>query len=179
MERKGPLYIVPWRCTFACDSTCIHCASAAEPSFPDEVDTEGAKQIIDRIYDFGASFLGVSGGEPLLRKDLFEVVSYAKKIGLNISLITDGRHLDEKAFESIVKNEVRVSVSIDGAEGTNDVIRGKGAYAKAVSAMEKLSREKLLDCLVYTLANANASVTNVSAEDFTHVLDLSQEYGAS
>jgi radical SAM protein with 4Fe4S-binding SPASM domain len=135
-------------------------------------------RIIDQIFDFGASWLGISGGEPLLRKDLFEIVQYAKKIGLNASIITNGRLLDSKAFENIVKNEVRVSISIDGAETTNDLIRGKGAYASAVSAIEKLSGAGLLNCLVYTFANVNDSVTNVNAGDFTHVLDLAAKYNA-
>jgi len=114
--RKGPLYILPWRCTFACDSSCLHCASAAKPPFPDEMGTQGAMRLVDEVYDFGASWLGISGGEPLLRKDLFEIVQYAKRIGLNVSIITDGRLLDSKAFENIVKNEVRVSISIEGKE---------------------------------------------------------------
>ena len=169
---------MPWRCTFACDSSCAHCASAAKPPFPDEVDTAGAMRIVDQIYDFGASFLGLSGGEPFLRKDLFQIVSYAKKIGLNVSIITDGHLLDRAAFEGIVKNEVGVSVSIDGAETTNDAIRGKGSYAKSVAAIEKLSKAKLLNCLVYTFANFGDGKTNVNVEDFTHVLDLAQQYNA-
>jgi radical SAM protein with 4Fe4S-binding SPASM domain len=178
LERKKPLYIVPWRCTFSCDSNCAHCASAGKSPFPDEVDTAGALRIVDQVYDFGASFLGISGGEPLLRKDLFDIIGYARKTGLNVSIITDGHLLDEKAFENIVKHEVRVSVSIDGAEKTNDAIRGKGTHAKAVAVIQRLSREELLNCLVYTLANTNEGGTNVSAEDFTHVLDLARDYGA-
>jgi radical SAM protein with 4Fe4S-binding SPASM domain len=178
LGRKGPLYIVPWRCTFACDSSCAHCASAAKPPFPDEVGTSAALHIVDQIYDFGATFLGINGGEPFLRKDLFQIISYAKKIGLNVSIITDGHLLDNAAFENIVKNEVSVSVSIDGAEKTNDAVRGKGVYAKAVATIEKLSREKLLNCLVYTFANLGDGTTNVNAEDFTHVLDLAQKYNA-
>ena len=85
---------------------------------------------------------------------------------MNASIITDGRLLDDKAFDAIVKNEVKVSVSIDGGEATNDAIRGKGAYAASVKAIERLSREKLLNCLVYTLANVNESVTNVNEKDF-------------
>jgi radical SAM protein with 4Fe4S-binding SPASM domain len=178
VKGKGPLYIVPWRCTFACDSNCVHCASASKPAFPDEVDTASAKHIVDQAYEFGASFFGITGGEALLRKDLFEVIGYARKVGLNTSIITDGRLLDDKAFENIVKNEVRVSISIDGAETTNDLIRGKGAYKSSVAAIERLSREKLLNCLVYTLANVNDSVSNVDAKDFVDVLDLAQKYGA-
>ena len=178
MVGKGPLFIVPWRCTFACDSSCAHCASAAKPPFPDEVDTAGAMRIVDQIYDFGATFLGINGGEPFLRKDFFQIINYAKRIGLNVSIITDGHLLDEAAFEKLVKIEASVSVSIDGAETTNDAVRGKGSYSKAVAAIRKFSREKLLNCLVYTFANVDKGMTNVNAEDFTHVLDLAQQYNA-
>jgi radical SAM protein with 4Fe4S-binding SPASM domain len=97
---------------------------------------------------------------------------------MNASIITDGRLLDDKAFENIVKNEVKVSISIDGSQETNDLVRGKGAYAAAVKSIERLSREKLLNCLVYTLANVNGSVTNVNEKDFVDVLDLAEKYGA-
>lgn len=178
MKRKGPLYIVPWRCTFACNSICIHCASATKPPAPDEVDIVGGMHVVDQIYDFGASWIGISGGEPLLRKDLFEIVNYAKRIGLNISIITNGRFVDTRVVDKIVKNEIRVSISIDGTEKTNDLIRGKGAYADAVSAMQKLSKEGLLDCLVFTLANIDTSLTNVNDSDITHVVELAKKYGA-
>lgn len=178
LKRKGPLYIVPWRCTFACDSNCAHCASAGKSPFPDEVDTATAMRIVDQVYDFGASWLGISGGEPLLRKDLFDVIRYAKKTGLNASIITDGHLLDNSAFENIVKNEVRVSISIDGAEKMNDAIRGKGSHTRAVSAIERLSGAGLLNCLVYTFANVDDLGTNVNEEDFTHVLDLAEKYNA-
>jgi radical SAM protein with 4Fe4S-binding SPASM domain len=135
-------------------------------------------RIVDQIYDFGASWLGISGGEPLLRKDLFDIIQHAKKIGLNTSIITDGRHLDSEAFENIVKNEVRTSISIDGGETMNDLIRGKGAHEKAVSAIERLSGAGLLNCLVYTFANVDESNSNVNVNDFVHVLDLAEKYGA-
>jgi radical SAM protein with 4Fe4S-binding SPASM domain len=143
-----------------------------------EVSTDDAKKIVDEVYEFGASFFGITGGEPFLRKDLFEIIEYAKKAGLNVSVITDGRLVSDKAFESIARNEVRVSVSIDGSEATNDLVRGKGAYAASVRLVEKLSKANLLNCLVYTLANVNDSVTNVNEKDFTSVLDLAAEYGA-
>ena len=101
MERKGPLYILPWRCTFACNYSCVHCTSAGKPAVLDEVNTEEAKLIVDQAYEFGASFLGITGGEALLRKDLFDIVGYARQIGLNVSIITDGRLVDDKAFENI------------------------------------------------------------------------------
>jgi AdoMet-dependent heme synthase len=178
MQRKGPLYILPWRCTFGCDFNCVHCTSAGKPPVPDEIDTANAKKLVDQAYEFGATFFGITGGEALQRKNLFDVIAYARKVGMNTSIITDGRLLDDKAFDQIVKNEVKVSVSIDGGEATNDLIRGKGAYAGSVRAIERLSREKLLNCLVYTLANVNDSVTNVNEKDFVDVLSLAEKYGA-
>lgn len=178
MQRKGPLYILPWRCTFACNYNCVHCTSAGKPAAPDEINTENAKRIVDQAYEFGASFFGITGGEALLRKDIFEVIAYARKVGMNVSIITDGRLLNDKSFANIVKNEVKVSISVDGGEATNDMVRGKGAYAAAEKSVERLSREKLLNCLVYTLANVNESVTNVNEDDFVDVLELAEKYDA-
>ena len=176
-KSKGPLFIVPWRCTYQCDNTCVHCTSAGKQAVENEVDTEGAMKIVDEVCDFGASFFGITGGQPFLRKDLFKIIGYARKHGLSASIITDGRLLDQTAFENLVKNEVKITVSIDGAEKTNDMIRGKGAYAAAVSAIERFSHEKMLNCLVYTFANAG-SITNANEEDIRHVLDLACKYGA-
>jgi radical SAM protein with 4Fe4S-binding SPASM domain len=169
---------LPWRCTFGCDFKCVHCTSAGKPPVGDEISTATAKTLVDQAYEFGATFFGVTGGEALLRKDLFDVIAYARKVGMNTSIITDGRLLDERAFEQILRNEVKVSVSIDGGEITNDIVRGKGAYAASIKTIEALSREKLLNCLVYTLANISENVTNVNEQDFRAVLDLAEKYGA-
>ena len=175
---RGPLYIVPWRCTRACSCDCLYCDFALNSGSPDEISTEGGMRIVDEIYDFGASWFGISGGEPLLRKDLFEIIGHAREIGLDLSLITNGAFVEGKIFDSLVRNEVRVSVSIDGTEEANDALRGKGAYAKAVSAMEKLSKEGLLDCLVATFANVNSTLTNVTYKDMEHLIHLAEKYGA-
>ena len=177
LTSKGPLLIVPWRCTFACEANCAHCVSAGKAAFLDEVDTQGAKQIVDQVSEFGASFFGVTGGQPFQRKDLFEVLDYAVSKGLNTSIITDGRLLDEKAIEHIIKNKTKISVSIDGAKKNNDFIRGEGAYDAAVAAIERFSKEGLLNVLVYTFANRD-DVTNANEEDIVHVLELAKKYGA-
>jgi radical SAM protein with 4Fe4S-binding SPASM domain len=178
LKSKGPVFIVPWRCTFECDSNCLHCASADKKAALDEVNTEEAKKIVDQVADFGATYFGITGGQPFLRMDLFEVLDYATKKGLSTSIITDGRLLDKEASKKIVKNQTKISISIDGSKKTNDAIRGKGAYEAAISAIKKLSREKLLNVLVYTFANVSQSVTNVNEQDMRHVLDLAKKYGA-
>jgi len=86
--------------------------------------------------------------------------------------------LNAKNYEEIIRNEVWVSISIDGAQKTNDIIRGKGAYASSITAIEKLSKSGLLNCLVYTFANIDKNHSNLTVRDFTNVLDLAKEYGA-
>ena len=177
MKNKGPLFIVPWRCTFACESNCVHCISASKTAVSDELCTTDAKKIVDQVKDFGTTFFGITGGQPFLRKDLFEVLDYATKKGLSTSIITDGRLLDTEAFQKIVKNQTKISISIDGGKRTNDTIRGKDAYMAAVAAIRRFSKEKLLNCLVYTFANADEA-TNVNEADMRHVLDLAKKYNA-
>jgi radical SAM protein with 4Fe4S-binding SPASM domain len=155
----------------------VHCISAGKDAFTGELDTKGAKQIVDQASEFGASFFGVTGGQPFLRKDLFEVLDYASSLGLNTSIITDGRKLDDKAIKNIVKNKTKISVSIDGGKKTNDAIRGEGAYDAAVSAIKRFTREDLLNVLVYTFANVG-EITNVNEKDIVHVLELAKKYGA-
>jgi len=95
-----------------------------------------------------------------------------------VSLITNGYFLDDKTFDTLVRHEVRVSISVDGPEEINDAIRGKGAYAKAVSAIKKTSKAGLLDCLVATLTNVDATRSNATSEAMEHVIKLAEKYGA-
>ena len=178
LRSTAPLFILPWRCTQACTSNCIHCGFASNPKASDALGTKETKQIVDKIHDFGATYFGISGGEPLLRKDLPEIVDYAKKTGMKVSLITSGYFLDEKIFENLVKLEVRVSISVDGPEEINDAIRGKGAYKKALASIEKTSKAGLLDCLVVTLSNVDSTRSNIKSEDIEHVVKLAEKYGA-
>ncbi len=178
LRSTAPLFILPWRCTQACPNSCIHCGFASNPKAPDALGTKETKQIVDKIHDFGATYFGISGGEPLLRKDLSEIIDYAKKTGMKVSLITSGYFLDEKIFDNLVRHGVRVSISVDGPEEINDAIRGKGAYKKALAAIEKTSKAGLLDCLVATLSNVDSKQNNIKSEDMEHVIKLAEKYGA-
>ncbi len=178
MTGKGPLFIVPFRCTFGCDSNCVHCTSGGKSAVADEVDTVGAKRIIDQVSEFGATFFGLTGGEPFLRDDIVEIINYAKHKELNVSLITDAHRMDDATFKALVDNQVRISISIDGVEKTNDEIRSRGAYKAAVSAIEKFSKADLLDCLVYTFAKTETGITNVNYDDIVHVIELAKKYNA-
>jgi len=166
-SKKAPLYMVTWRCTRRCIGNCSYCSFTREYAKDNEVDTKTACKIVDEVYDFGSPWFGISGGEPLIRQDIFDVVGYARKIGFEVSLITSGFVFDEKKLNNLVRNEVHTAVSIDGAKESNDKIRGRGSYDKALYAMKKLSENGILDCIVTTM-------TKYNIKDAEHVVKLAE-----
>ncbi len=155
-QTRPPLTMVTWRCTRACVGSCVYCSYTKEYAKDSELDTGTAKKVVDEIHDFGAKWFGISGGEPLVRPDIFEVIAHAKNTyGMEVSLITSGFAFDQKRLDNLAKYDVHTAVSIDGDKEANDIIRGKGSYDKAIFAMKKLSEKGLLDCIVTTMTKYN------------------------
>src|SRR4030043_2475658 len=170
-SKKAPLHMVTWRCTRRCVGSCLYCSYTPEYAKDTEVDTKTACKIVDAIYDFGSPWFGISGGEPLIRQDIFDVIGYAKKLGFEVSLITSGFAFDEKRLNNLTRNEVHTAVSIDGNREANDQIRGRGSYDKALYAVKKLSENGILDCIEKTM-------TKYNIKDMEHPTKLAEEYGA-
>ena len=171
-KKEGPLLITSWRATGACNLNCVYCNVNAtlEPA-PDELNTKDGLRLVDQIYEFGSQWFGLKGGEPLLRKDIFELISYARSLGLKVCLLTNGYFVDGKIYDNLVKNEVFTSISIDGSEKTNDILRGKGSYKAALSAIQKLSKAGILNGL-------SMAITAVNYKEADHIVALAEEYGA-
>jgi radical SAM protein with 4Fe4S-binding SPASM domain len=172
MPSKAPCFLVTWRCTRRCVGSCLYCSYIPEYAKDTEVDTATGKKIVDNMHAFGAKWFGISGGEPLVRQDIFEIIDYAQtKYGMETSLITSGFAFDDKRLANLVKYKVHTAVSIDGNREANDSIRGKGAYDKAVYAMKRLSENDLLDCVVTTM-------TKYNIHDMIHPTEIAAEYKA-
>ena len=169
--KKAPLYMVTWRCTRRCVGNCLYCSYTPEYAKDTEVTTQTAKKIVDQVHDFGSPWFGISGGEPLVREDIFEVIKHAKDQGFEVSLITSGFAFNQKKLDQLVKHEVHTAVSIDGNQQSNDHIRGQGAYKKATHAMQQLSQNGILDCIVTTMTKHNIN-------DMEHPARLAQKYNA-
>jgi radical SAM protein with 4Fe4S-binding SPASM domain len=171
-RKKGPLLITSWRATRACNLNCVYCNVEAkhEPA-PDELTTKEAIYLVDLIYDFGSEWFGLKGGEPLMRKDVFEIIGHARSIGLNVCLLTNGYFVDGEILNNLVKYEVYTSVSIDGPENVNDALRGEGSYKAALSAIQKLSKAGVLNGL-------SMAVTSINYKEADHIVELAEEYGA-
>ena len=137
-SEKRPRPIVVWNCTRQCNLRCIHCyASAGSRKSPSEIDTASGKIFIRDIADFGAPVLLFSGGEPMMRKDLFELASFAREQGLRIAISTNGTLIDEATARKISEGGfTEVGISLDGTGSINDHFRGKeGAYTSALNGI--------------------------------------------
>ena len=175
LQTKGPMFIMVWRCTHGCNLNCMYCSfrggDLPKAPAPDELDVKGALHVVDEIYNFGATWFGLSGGEPLTRKDIFEPIHHANELGMKVSLITNGLFVDGEIYNKLIKENVLTSISLDGPENVQDKLRGKGEHKLAYSAIQKLSEVGLLDCLVTT-------VTKLNLKEMDYLVNVADEYNA-
>lgn len=126
--------IVVWNCTRQCNLNCLHCyADAKSVCSPDEMSTEEAKAFIRGLAEFDVPVLLFSGGEPLLRKDIFELAGFAREQGIRPALSTNGTLINESVAETLRElGFSEVGISLDGIEENNDRFRGKKGAFKSV-----------------------------------------------
>ena len=138
-----PGYVI-WDCTRRCNLNCLHCGAVKE-NYARELSTEQIKGYLDQFAALKVGMFAVTGGEPLLRKDLSEVLFHAWKGGLKTGIATNGFLIDQAAAEWIKTAHVHsVQVSLDGLEATHNRIRGNDqSFTRAVHAIELLKRTRV------------------------------------
>ena len=145
--------IVVWNITNRCNLRCLHCYASANSDVR-ELTTEQCFQILDSLAEFKVPLILFSGGEPLLRDDIFEIAGYAKKKGIKSVLSTNGTLIDRDVAENLRVFEY-VGVSLDGLASTNDRFRGvEGAYERAFNGLLKAS-EVVLSGIRFTVSKYN------------------------
>ena len=133
--------IVVWNCTQRCNLRCVHCyARAQDKVYHGELTTEESKVFIQDLSDFGVPVILFSGGEPTLRKDIIELATWAKQLGVRPVLSTNGTLITEQLAEAIAQVGFgEVGISIDGIGAANDQFRGQeGAFEAALSGIRRL-----------------------------------------
>jgi hypothetical protein len=83
-------FLIVWNFTRACNLNCVHCYEAAPTRAPDELDTVGAKLAVRKLADAGVAYIAFSGGEPFMRRDLFEIIEESRQNEMAFSLATNG-----------------------------------------------------------------------------------------
>ncbi len=174
-KNKGPR-LVAWEVTKRCNLSCIHCRASAENiSYEGELDTKASFRLLDEISKTGSPIIILTGGEPLLRSDIFEIAQYGTDKGLKMVMAPNGTLVNKinakKMAESGIK---RISISIDGAsEKEHDGFRGvHGAFAAALEGI-RCAKDAGIEFQI------NTTITTANLKQIPQILELAVKLGAA
>lgn len=130
-----------WELTYACNLQCVHCLSSSGQRDERELSTAEAKRVLDELRDLQVFYINIGGGEPMVRRDFFELVEYSVANGIGVKFSTNGAFIDaEKARRLAAMDYLDIQISLDGVDAiTNDAVRGTGSYDMARRAMDNLA----------------------------------------
>ena len=156
VTRNSPVVI--WNICMHCNMKCPHCyaAAVAKPS-PSDLSFDEGIDLIDQLADAGVRVVIFSGGEPLLRGDVFELIAHAKRRGISPQLSTNGVLIDEGVAKWLAEAGVAyVGISIDGIESFNDVYRGlSGGFGAALRGLHNARAAGMKTGMRMTLSKRN------------------------
>lgn len=154
------LYHLFLEVTSRCNARCEHCGSNCGYEIPkDEISKEKLMEMLKEVadhYDATNILLNVTGGEPFLRKDLFEIMDYAVSLGFKWGVTSNGILIDEEMVKKIVASKMcTISISIDGLKETHEAFRKvPGAWDKIIHGIKLMLKEPSIECVqVTTVAN--------------------------
>jgi len=171
IDPPGPVVI--WNLVRRCNLACMHCYSiSADIDFPGELSTGEVMAVMDDLKAFRVPCLILSGGEPLLRKDIFDIAARSKELKFYTALSTNGTLIDEALADRIAGMGFDyVGISLDGLEATHDKFRRKkGAFEKSLNALRLLHARDVKVGVRFTLTQDNAA-------DLPGLLDLVEDEG--
>ena len=168
---SGPVVI--WNLVRRCNLTCRHCyATSADKDFPGELDTAEVFSVMDDLKAFGVPVLILSGGEPLLRPDIFDISRRAREMGFYVGLSSNGTLIDEGNIGAIASvGYDYVGISLDGLGATHDWFRRReGGFEEALRGIRLCRDAGIKVGMRFTLTRDNAA-------DLPGLLDLMDEEG--
>ena len=170
-KRTPPGPVVIWNLIRRCNLTCKHCYSiSADHDFPGELNTDEVYVVMDDLKAFGVPVLILSGGEPLLRPDIYDISKRAKAMGFYVGLSTNGTLIDEDNIGQIAAvGYDYVGISIDGLRDTHDKFRRlQGAFDASMHGIRLCQQYGIKVGLRFTLTQDNAA-------ELPAILDLMEE----
>jgi len=176
MNTEFTLKWLAWEVTRRCNLRCVHCrCSSDETSLEGDFTTDQGKRLLSDIAAFASPVVVLSGGEPLLRNDIFELASFGTSLGLRMCMATNGSLVDDEVCRRMDESGIRiVSLSLDGSTaGIHDDFRQcPGAFAGVIRAAEIFRRNgrKFL---------INSSFTKRNQADIPNVFRLAKSLGAT
>ncbi len=168
---------VTYRCNLSCEFCGFREGLAREKT--DELSVSQWVRIIDELKEIGVNYTTLVGAEPLIRKDIFEIIAHIKKKGMKCSLLTNGILIDAEKAKRLVESGLdKVTVSIDGPREIHDKIRGaSGVYEKATSGIRNLVAARNEKRSTTPKIAIHATVCSTNVEYLTEIADLYKELG--
>jgi radical SAM protein with 4Fe4S-binding SPASM domain len=172
-EKFLPL-VVSWNLTRKCNLKCSHCyINATTQELKNELTTEESKNLIDQICEVSKPLLILSGGEPLLRQDVYELIHYGASKGLKMGLGSNGSLIDTTAAKQLKDADIEtVSISLDShIPEQHDAFRGSfGSWEKAVRAIKALKENGVL-------VQVNTTLTQQNYDQIDDIMSLVENLG--
>lgn len=154
----APRPVVVWAVTKACNLKCVHCYASADanPS-PDELTNAEGKALLEDIKKFGCPAVLFSGGEPLVRPDVLDLIAHARSLELPVTLSTNGLLINEAMADNLLDVGLRyVGISIDGIRERHDKLRGmEGAFDQTLAAIDRCVARGIKVGLRFTVHGLN------------------------
>lgn len=170
------LRMIAWEITRQCNLSCSHCRASAERGpYPGELTTSECLRLLDDIASFSTPVIILTGGEPLLRKDIFQIARYGSEKGLRLVMAVNGTLIDDTVARKMQDSGIqRISVSIDGATAeSHDRFRQvPGAFEGALRGI-KLAKKVGLEFQI------NTTITRQNRHELPPILDLAIDLGAA
>ncbi len=174
-DERSALRLVAWETTRNCNLACVHCrASATTGPHSGELDTSEAFKLLDQIAEVAKPIIILTGGEPLLRDDIFEIAAYGTAKGLRMVMAPNGTLVTEPIARRLIESGIkRISISLDGAtpQSHDDFRKVDGAFEGAVNAM-KIAKNVGLDFQV------NTTITKTNLDQIPKIQQLAVKMGA-
>ncbi len=171
---KTPM-MVEWLLTDLCNLRCVYCSSWDLNRSHEELSTEDALKLLDKMAELQIFSLTLSGGEPLCRKDIYLIVKHASDLGIRVSIPTNGYFVNATTAKKLVESNPRsIQVSVDGANAeTHDSLRGvQGSFTKAINAV------KYFKDTGFERINISTTVTKTNYDEVPEIVDMALELGA-
>lgn len=152
-----PLHMV-WLATNACTARCLHCSSNSTRRSPNELQTEEVFDLIDQLQSSGVIDFGISGGEPLIRHDLFEIIGHAKSRGMSVGVASNGAKLPRATAQRLADLKLnRLQISLDGHPRAHDALRlWPGLFDRVLASIQTARSEGLRVHVCCTINHLNA-----------------------
>jgi len=173
---ENTLRMIAWEVTRSCTLNCLHCRAAASCGpYAGELPSEKCLKLIDEIAALSSPVIILTGGEPLLRPDIFDIAAYGTQKGLRMVMATNGTLVDQPTAKKMIAGGIqRVSISIDGKNAqSHDAFRGEsGAFDGAMRGIKTL-KETGIEFQI------NTTITTANLHQIKAIHDLALKSGAA